>query len=193
MLYNPWHLPPDKMHSTIYLQKHSSHFLPTASCFTWFQTHTEPKHTKKNQKCRANEKFAEHANTCDFSAVCGQSRFNSTRLTLIPCCFVPFSTNCHFISLFYFFHFFHPIWKFITHITTTQRWQEWKKMVKNCNGKKRSRKWYLRCELDRRMIFSRNVFCGATKPLRPPGIFVNCVQFRVIQQHTNMRVRRRRQ
>lgn len=30
---------------------------------------------------------------------------------------------------------------------------------------------YLRCELDRLMIFSRNVFWGATKPRRPPGIF----------------------
>lgn len=45
---------------------------------------------------------------------------------------------------------------------------------------------YLRCELDRRMIFSRNVFCGATKPLRPPGIFVNYVQSRCIQ-HTGYR------
>lgn len=29
---------------------------------------------------------------------------------------------------------------------------------------------YLRCEFERRMMFSKNVFCGATKPRRPPGI-----------------------
>jgi len=34
----------------------------------------------------------------------------------------------------------------------------------------RHKKLYLRCELDRRMMFSRNVFCGATRPRRPPGI-----------------------
>lgn len=31
---------------------------------------------------------------------------------------------------------------------------------------------YLRCELERRMMFSRNVFCGATSPRRPPGILL---------------------
>lgn len=29
---------------------------------------------------------------------------------------------------------------------------------------------YLRCEFERRIMFSRNVFWGATSPLRPPGI-----------------------
>lgn len=32
---------------------------------------------------------------------------------------------------------------------------------------------YLRCELDLLIMFSRNVFCGATNPLRPPGIVMN--------------------
>ena len=31
---------------------------------------------------------------------------------------------------------------------------------------------YLRCCDDRRMMFSRNVFCGATKPRRPPGMII---------------------
>lgn len=31
-------------------------------------------------------------------------------------------------------------------------------------------RWYSRWLLLRLMMFSRNVFCGATKPLRPPGI-----------------------
>lgn len=30
---------------------------------------------------------------------------------------------------------------------------------------------YLRCEFERLIMFSKNVFCGATKPRRPPGIF----------------------
>lgn len=29
---------------------------------------------------------------------------------------------------------------------------------------------YVRCELDLLMIFSRKVFCGATRPRRPPGM-----------------------
>lgn len=33
----------------------------------------------------------------------------------------------------------------------------------------------LRCELDLLMMFSRNVFCGATNPRRPPGILIACV------------------
>ena len=31
---------------------------------------------------------------------------------------------------------------------------------------------YLRCCDDRRMMFSRNVFCGATNPRRPPGMII---------------------
>lgn len=44
--------------------------------------------------------------------------------------------------------------------------------------RKTGKKWneiefylYSRCEFDLRMMFSRNVFCGATNPRRPPGIF----------------------
>lgn len=48
---------------------------------------------------------------------------------------------------------------------------------------------YLRCELDRRMMFSRNVFCGATKPRLPPGIFVNYIQSRSIQ-YTGNRIKK---
>lgn len=35
---------------------------------------------------------------------------------------------------------------------------------------------YLRCELERLMMFSRNVFCGATNPRRPLGILL-CPSF----------------
>lgn len=37
---------------------------------------------------------------------------------------------------------------------------------------KQKKRQSLRWEFDRRIIFSKNVFCGATNPLRPPGILV---------------------
>ena len=45
---------------------------------------------------------------------------------------------------------------------------------------------HLRCCDDRRMMFSRNVFCGATNPRRPPGMIFFNLNETIVCIHDNV-------